>query len=77
MSHQEIADDYGQVIAVIDDRTRVINCKDDIQWIVQHRSGGQWRNKAFCRRRATLLRLLPKVDVTTASLLETLAEIHP
>ena len=33
---------------------RIIECKDRIQWIVQRRTGGEWRSEGFCRTRAGL-----------------------
>lgn len=38
--------------------TRIIECKNRIQWIVQHHKGGRWRSKSFCRTRQCLQRLL-------------------
>ena len=57
-SHRE-SDDTYPVVAQISDRVRVINCRDDIQWIVQKRvnkSTHSWRGKSFCRTRAALIR---------------------
>jgi hypothetical protein len=42
----------------LNDRWRVIACKNSIQWILQRRRGGvdQWRGYWFCRTREALLR---------------------
>ena len=52
----EGSDDYSHVVAIIGEKTRVIVCNEGIQWIVQHRKGGQWRGQSFCRTREALLR---------------------
>lgn len=39
--------------------TRVVGCRNGLQWIVQHSAGKTWQNRSFCRQRATLERLLP------------------
>jgi hypothetical protein len=39
--------------------TRIIECKNRIQWIIQHRKGGRWRSQSFCTTRAGLERLVP------------------
>lgn len=53
----EESDDYP-VIASLNDRWRVIACKNSIQWILQKRRGGpnHWRGKYFCRSREVLVR---------------------
>ena len=47
----------GNVVAQVSDHTRVVACRDDVQWIVQVWYGGKWRSRHFCRQRDTLLRL--------------------
>jgi len=56
LSHRERDDNYHAVICRIDDRVRVINCNDDMQWIVQTFLGGQWRGLSFCRTQDALIR---------------------
>jgi hypothetical protein len=51
----ESSDDYPAVVAILDDRTRVIECANGIQWIVQRRSGRIWQGIYFCRTKAGLL----------------------
>jgi hypothetical protein len=49
----ETSDGYPHVVAMLDDKTRVIAA--DIQWIVQRRRGRVWDSKYFCRTKAGLL----------------------
>jgi hypothetical protein len=56
----EEADSYPAVIARLNDRWRVIECRDGMQWILQLRKGqraGQaiWRARRFHRDRTALL----------------------
>ena len=55
ISHRETDDAYP-CIAKITPTLRVINCKDDMQWIVQVLQGDQWRGVSFCRTRDALIR---------------------
>lgn len=64
----EEADNYSRVVLRWDfseaKATRIIECRNQIQWIVQYRSGtrsGQpsWRPQSYCRTRQALERLLP------------------
>lgn len=52
----ESYNEYDSVVAQLNDRTRVIACKDNEQWIVQRRSGSRWNGVSFCRSKAALLR---------------------
>ena len=38
-SYRESDDDYAHVIVQLGDAGRVIVCRDDLQWIFQHRDG--------------------------------------
>ena len=52
------SDDNYPVVAHLDDRHRVISCRDGIQWIVQRRmntGGSGWRGLSFCRTREALI----------------------
>jgi hypothetical protein len=40
-------DDAYPAIARINAKTRVIECRDHLQWIVQRREGKRWRNVSF------------------------------
>jgi hypothetical protein len=56
----EEADSYPAVIVSLNDRWRVIECRDGMQWILQQRKGqrnGQavWRARRYHRGRGALL----------------------
>ena len=55
MSIREKDDDYDWVIAQLGPKHRVIACKDNIQWIVQQKSG-VWRGIHYCTSREGILR---------------------
>lgn len=59
----ESADTYPHVLAVLNDRWRVVQCKARLQWILQHRlgsteraAGSDWRGRSFCRTADALIR---------------------
>ncbi len=54
-SPNEGHDDYRAVVAVLNDRWRVIACTAGIQWILQVRRGRLWRGRSYCRSKAGLL----------------------
>ena len=56
LSVREKDSNYRSVIVRVDDKTRVISCKDNLQWIVQRYQGDQWRGVSFCRTREVLIR---------------------
>ncbi len=53
---QETDEGYP-VIAQTRKNIRVINCRDDIQWIVQVRNGSGWRGKHYCKTKEALIRI--------------------
>lgn len=58
-STQEKSDNYHKIIMRIDDKWRVIECKDGIQWIIQKKKGyyenkPAWKSISFCRSRKGL-----------------------
>lgn len=57
-SKREQSDDYFRVVAVLNDRWRVIVCKDSIQWILQKRRRDtlKWDGESYCMTRQGLLR---------------------
>jgi hypothetical protein len=69
-------DDYPHVVAHLDGKARVIECKNGIQWIIQHRQGrsNSWRGRGFYRTRAVLIRDSRYVSDAAASLLAALPE---
>jgi hypothetical protein len=59
----ESSDDYPSIVAMLDEKTRVIECSARIQWIIQRRINGghhPWQSQYFCRTREGLLRYAPK-----------------
>jgi len=76
VSHRERDDDYRDVVCRLDANRRVINCKDDIQWIEQIRQGGQWRGHSFFRHRSVLIERSGATGAALA-ILRQLAEVHP
>lgn len=54
MTHKEAAPDYRDVVVQISATARIINCKDNIQWIVQKLKGDRWRSLNFWRWRDTM-----------------------
>jgi len=59
--HREAADEYDCTVAHLDERHRVIICKDGIQWILQRRkkdwAGARWISNGYCATRKALTRL--------------------
>lgn len=72
----EERDDYPYVVAVLDERRRVIACKDDIQWIVQRRkpSPNSWRGHGYFRSKSALLRRCGAVSPEAAEILAALPD---
>ena len=61
-SHRETDDFYFRVIARLNDRFRLIRCKDGIQWIIQKRDGfrngkPRWQGHSYCVQPETVHRL--------------------
>ena len=57
-----LRDQKGQcrVVVRLSDNCRVIECRDDIQWIIQVRYGNRWRNVSYHLNRDVLIGGLPK-----------------
>ena len=58
----ESSDDYPSIVAVLDEKTRVIECSARIQWIIQRRiriGPHPWQSQYFCRTKEGLLRYAP------------------
>jgi hypothetical protein len=69
----EEADSYPAVVARLNERWRVIECRDGMQWILQQRKGqreGQavWRGRRFHRDREALVASISKLCGLEASL---------
>jgi hypothetical protein len=58
----ESSDDYPEVVAVLNARWRVIECRHGTQWILQHRGRAEtmatsrWRGRSYCRTAEALIR---------------------
>jgi hypothetical protein len=58
--NREEADDYRRVVVVLNSDWRLIECRDDMQWILQRRSGkrrGQprWVSRKYNRNKQALI----------------------
>jgi hypothetical protein len=79
------SDDLYPTIALLGPALRVINCRDNMQWIVQRRenSGGKgWRGLSFCCTRDALIRdakrrLGGPIPADALAILRSLPEWHP
>jgi hypothetical protein len=80
---REEADDYMSVVAYLNAGWRVIKCRDQIQWILQRRSGqrhGQprWEGKGYFGTKDALIRTVHKsagqIDEKALHILEALPE---
>ena len=53
---------------------------DPLQWLLQHKQGGRWRNRSFCRTREGLLSCVREycgiVDAKALKRLEALPDFH-
>ncbi len=58
--HRESDQNYRGVLAILNDRWRVIVCRDGIQWILQKAEksshGTSWRGRSYCRTSQALKR---------------------
>lgn len=67
-SMAETTDGYPAVVAVLDDKTRVIECRAGIQWIAQRRTNSgryPWDAVSFCRTKEALLRCVAEYTKET------------
>jgi hypothetical protein len=61
VNRNESSDSYGEVVAVLNRKWRVIRCRNGVQWILQSRDSataakGVWRGRSYCRTKEALLR---------------------
>jgi hypothetical protein len=83
-NRNESAEDYSRIVAVLNGKWRVIECRDRIQWILQSRdtlkalSSAVWRGRSYCRTSAALNRLFRRqagaIDPTAAAALAALPD---
>lgn len=82
-SRRESDDGYQPVIVHLAPRWRVIECRDGIQWILQHRlsatetpTRADWRGRSYLRTRDGLIascrRSLPEIDPSALATLHSL-----
>ena len=59
----ESSDDYPDVVAILNERWRVIGCRHGIQWVLQGRNRAErvardgWRGRSFCHTKEALIRV--------------------
>jgi hypothetical protein len=83
-NRNESAEGYSRVVAVLNGKWRVIECRDAIQWILQSRdttkaaSSGAWRGRSYCRTKEALLRICRvhagTIDPSAAAILAALPD---
>ena len=68
---------YPEVIYILSHRIRVINCRNNIQWILQKsdKNGHRWRGLSYHLHRSSLIREANKLGLDTTPL-EALPERH-
>lgn len=80
-SHRESADNYHSIVVVLNDKYRVIVCRDEIQWILQKQNGqrhgqNRWDSLSYFRTRDGVIRscraYAGRLDAKTLSILESL-----
>lgn len=64
-THKESDDAYLGVVVRLNDRWRVIVCRNGIQWILQtakkRRDGTAWEGRSYCRTREGLNRCVSRL----------------
>lgn len=65
-------DDAYPVLVRFDTR-RVIRCQNDLQWILQTRSGHRWRDLGYFRNKDVLLERIGSADAQALATLRVLA----
>lgn len=69
--------DHYPAIARWNGTHRVIECGEQIQWIVQRRVGGRWRNVSYHRDRDILIERCAEADHAALDILRALPGRHP
>ena len=67
-SHRERDDNYSKVIIHLAPRWRIIECRNALQWIIQHRSAkplnrGYWLGKSYLRSRNKLIEVSTSLNL--------------
>lgn len=85
-SGRESDDNYHQILAVLNDRWRVINCRDDLQYVLEKKAGyrngePRWDGRSYCRTRAGLIScvraLSGRIEPSAEAILLSLPDRHP
>jgi hypothetical protein len=69
LCRQESAPNYDRVVVVLNDRWRLIECRDGIQWILQEREGAadtpatRFRSRRYHRTRDTLFVAMGRIGI--------------
>ena len=83
LSTSEEAEAYRAIVAVLNPRWRVIECRNGIQWILQRNTGlrhgtTRWEGRCYCRTRECLLRrvreLAGEIEPTASAVLNNLPD---
>jgi hypothetical protein len=83
-NRNESAEGYSYVVAVLNEKWRVIECRDGLQWILQSRDTlralptAVWRGRSYCRSKEALLRVSAAhagaINPTAAAIVTSLPE---
>ena len=81
-AHRESSDHYSSVILSLNNRWRIILCRQGLQWILQRREnlhGGAWRGFRYFRTRTALIEecgRLGRLSDTTAAQLKDIIPLN-
>lgn len=67
-THREGVSDYIFVIKVFSNDCRVVECRDNMQWIVQRWTGNRWRGERFFRTKAALVKYVCSLGLSVDDL---------
>lgn len=62
-THREGAPDYIFVVQVFCNEYRLVECRDNIQWIVQRWTGNRWRGQRSFRTKAALVKYVCRLGL--------------
>ena len=67
-THREGALDYIFVVQVFCNEYRLVECRDNIQWIVQRWTGNRWRGERSFRTKAALVKYVSSLGLSVDDL---------
>ena len=79
-AHRESSDHYSYVILRLNNRWRIILCRQGLQWILQRREsfhGGAWRGFRYFRTREALIEEGGRLDLLSCTTEAQLGNILP